>query len=142
MHAKSLQSSMTLWEPMDHMFSGFSRHRILQARVLEWTAISFSRGIFPTQGSFTSSALAGSFFTTTTTAKITTYGTTEKKVVRGQGVAHFCTPSSIRVIRGLNFKCIYPSHVNTLTLPYPGPDFRTGGLPRLKVQPSLTLLLL
>ena len=26
-------------------------HGILQARILEWVAISFSRGIFPTQGS-------------------------------------------------------------------------------------------
>ena len=26
-------------------------HRISQARILEWVAISFSRGIFPTQGS-------------------------------------------------------------------------------------------
>ena len=25
-------------------------HGILQARILEWVAISFSRGIFPTQG--------------------------------------------------------------------------------------------
>ena len=28
----------------------FSFHGILQARILEWVAISFSRGIFPTQG--------------------------------------------------------------------------------------------
>ena len=28
-----------------------SVHGILQARILEWVAISFSRGIFPTQGS-------------------------------------------------------------------------------------------
>ena len=30
---------------------GSSVHGILQARILEWMAISFSRGIFPTQGS-------------------------------------------------------------------------------------------
>ena len=29
---------------------GSSIHGILQARILEWVAISFSRGIFPTQG--------------------------------------------------------------------------------------------
>ena len=29
---------------------GFSIHGIFQARVLEWAAISFSRGLFPTQG--------------------------------------------------------------------------------------------
>ena len=30
---------------------GFSVHRILQARTLEWVAMPSSRGIFPTQGS-------------------------------------------------------------------------------------------
>ena len=30
---------------------GFSVHGILQARILEWVSIPFSRGIFPTQGS-------------------------------------------------------------------------------------------
>ena len=36
---------------MDCSPSGFSVHGILQARILEWVAISFSRGIFPTHGS-------------------------------------------------------------------------------------------
>ena len=30
---------------------GFSVHEIFQARILEWVSISFSRRIFPTQGS-------------------------------------------------------------------------------------------
>ena len=29
----------------------YTVHRILQARILEWVAFPFSRGIFPTQGS-------------------------------------------------------------------------------------------
>ena len=56
------QSCPTLCDPMDCSLPGFSLHGILQARVLEWVAISFSRGssrprdfllqgIFPTQGS-------------------------------------------------------------------------------------------
>lgn len=52
-------------------------------------------------------------------------------------MVHFCRHSSIRVIRGFKFKCIYPPCFNTLTLPYPGPDFSIRGLLRLKVQPSL-----
>ena len=36
---------------MDCSLPGSSVHGILQARILEWVAISFSRGIFPTQGS-------------------------------------------------------------------------------------------
>ena len=38
------QSCPTLLDPMDHSLSGSSVHGIFQARVLEWTAISFSRG--------------------------------------------------------------------------------------------------
>ena len=43
MHAKSLQSCPTLCDPMDSSLPGFSIHGILQARILEWVAISFSR---------------------------------------------------------------------------------------------------
>jgi len=40
--AKSLQSCPTLCDPMDCSLPGFSVHGILQARTLEWVAISFS----------------------------------------------------------------------------------------------------
>ena len=35
---------LTLCDPMDHSPAGSSVHGILQARILEWVAISFSRG--------------------------------------------------------------------------------------------------
>ena len=38
------QSCLTLCDPMDCSLPGFSLHGLLQARVLEWVAISFSRG--------------------------------------------------------------------------------------------------
>ena len=38
------QSCLTLCDPMDCSLTGFSVHGIFQARVLEWVAISFSRG--------------------------------------------------------------------------------------------------
>ena len=38
----SLQSCLTLCDPMDCSPPGFSVHGILQARTLEWVAISFS----------------------------------------------------------------------------------------------------
>ena len=44
------QLCLTLHSPMDCSLPGSSAHEIFQARVLEWVAISFSRGIFPTQG--------------------------------------------------------------------------------------------
>ena len=46
-----IQSCPTLCEPRDCSQPGSSVHGILQARILEWIAIPFSRGIFPTQGS-------------------------------------------------------------------------------------------
>ena len=38
------QSCLTLWDLMDHTLPGSSVHGILQARILEWAAIPFSRG--------------------------------------------------------------------------------------------------
>ena len=40
--AKSLQSCPTLWDPIDGSPPGFPVPGILQARTLEWVAISFS----------------------------------------------------------------------------------------------------
>ena len=42
--AMSLQSCLTLCNPMDCSLPGSSVHRIFQARVLEWVAIAFSEG--------------------------------------------------------------------------------------------------
>ena len=42
--AKSLQSCPTLSDPTDCSLPGSAIHGILQARILEWVAISFSRG--------------------------------------------------------------------------------------------------
>ena len=42
---KAAQSCPTLCDPMDCSLSGSSVHGILQARILEWVAISFSRGL-------------------------------------------------------------------------------------------------
>ena len=41
---EAAQSCPTLFDPMDCSPPGSSIHRIFQARVLEWGAISFSRG--------------------------------------------------------------------------------------------------
>ena len=45
---KSLQSCLTLCDPIDISLPGSSVPGILQARVLEWVAISFSREVFLT----------------------------------------------------------------------------------------------
>ena len=52
LHTVSLvtQSCPTLCKPTDWSPPASSVHGISQARILEWVAISFSRGIFPTRG--------------------------------------------------------------------------------------------
>ena len=45
------QSCPTLCDPVDCSPMGSSVHGILQARILEWVAILFPRGVFLTQGS-------------------------------------------------------------------------------------------
>ena len=64
-HAKSLQSCLPLYDPMDFSPPGSSVHRILQGRILEWVAVPSSRGsslIEPM--SLTSHALTSGFFET------------------------------------------------------------------------------
>ena len=42
MHTKLLQSCLSLCDPMDYSPPGSSIYGILQARILEWVAVSFS----------------------------------------------------------------------------------------------------
>ena len=67
MHAKSLQSCLTLCDPMDCNPPGSSVHEILQARILAWVAIP-PPGDLPhpevEPTSLLSPALAGGLFTT------------------------------------------------------------------------------
>ena len=44
-------SRLSLCNPKNYSLLGSSVHRIFQARMLEWVAISYSRGIFLTQES-------------------------------------------------------------------------------------------
>ena len=72
MYAKLLQSCLTLCDPIDCSPPGSSVHGILQARILEWVAISYCRGSFlPSIEliSLLSPALARGFFTTSVILK-------------------------------------------------------------------------
>ena len=62
LHAKSLQSCMTLCNPVDYSLPGSSAHGILQARILEWVAISFSRGSSQPRDRTQVSCIAGRCF--------------------------------------------------------------------------------
>ena len=61
--ACSVASVMSDSDPVDYSPPSSSVRGSLQARILEWVAISFSRGIFLTQGSNLVSCTAGGFFT-------------------------------------------------------------------------------
>ena len=57
------QSCQSLCNTMDCSLPGASVHGISQTMILEWVAISYSRGVFPDPGiKPTSPALAGRFF--------------------------------------------------------------------------------
>ena len=57
------QSCPTLSDPMDCRPPGSSVHGILQARILEWVAIPFSRGSSQPRNQTQVSHVAGRFFT-------------------------------------------------------------------------------
>ena len=63
------QLCLTLFDPMDRSRPGSSVHGILQARILEWVAIPFSRGSSQPRGQTRVSCIASGFFTTWATEK-------------------------------------------------------------------------
>ena len=60
---KVTQSCPTLCDPMDCSLPGSSVHAILQARILEWIAVPFSRGSSQSRNQTQISLVAGGFFT-------------------------------------------------------------------------------
>ena len=64
------QSCLTLWDPTDCNPPGSSVHWILQARILEWVAMPFSKGPFQPRDQILVtwvSCIAGRFFTVSST---------------------------------------------------------------------------
>ena len=57
------QSCLTLCDPRDCSLPGSSVHGILQARILDWVAISSSRGSSHPKDCTQVSCIAGGFFT-------------------------------------------------------------------------------
>ena len=67
LHAKLIQLCTTLCNPMDRSMPGLSVHGILQARILEWVTLPFSRGsswLTDRTCVSCSACIAGRFFTT------------------------------------------------------------------------------
>ena len=68
-----VKSCLTLCDPVDYSSPGSSAHGISQARILEWVAISFSRGSSWSREWTHISCLAGGFFTTEAPRKLMEY---------------------------------------------------------------------
>ena len=64
------QPCLTLCDPMDYSLPGSSVHRILQARILEWVAIHFSRGSSRPRDQTQVSSIADTFFTIWATREV------------------------------------------------------------------------
>ena len=60
---KSLQSCSTLCNPMDRSLPGSSVHGILQARILEWDAVTSSEGSSQHRDGTQVSCIVGGFLT-------------------------------------------------------------------------------
>ena len=72
------QLCLTLWDPTDYSPPGSSVHRILQARILEWVAIPFSRGSSHPRDQTRVSHTADRFFAVWAT-KITIYSCRQQR---------------------------------------------------------------
>ena len=64
------QSCPTLHDPMDYSLPGSSVHGILQARILEWVAIPFSKGLSQPRDQTLISCIVGRFLTIWATKKV------------------------------------------------------------------------
>ena len=70
MLCRPAQPCLTLCDPMDYSLPGASVHGILQARILEWVLMPFSKGSSQPRDQTcvsVSPALEGRFFTTSAT---------------------------------------------------------------------------
>ena len=70
----SAQLCPTLWDPMDYSPPGSSAHVILQARILEWRAILFSKGSSWPRDQIQVSHITGRFLTIWATRKAQYFG--------------------------------------------------------------------
>ena len=84
------QSCLTLGDPMDCSLPGSSVHEIFQARILEWVAISFSRG---------SSQLRDQTWVSHTAGRLLTLWVTMEGVLKCQiNLAHLLIKQTVKTI--------------------------------------------
>ena len=77
--AKSIQLCPTLCDPVDCSPPGSSVHGILQARIVDWVPVPFSRGSLQPGDQTWLFCIAGRFFTTGATFRRNTPGKARRK---------------------------------------------------------------
>ena len=102
------QSCPTLCDPMDCSLPGSSIHVIFQARILEWVAISFSRGSSWPRDRTRVSCIAGRFFTTWATRET---GSNYHMIQQ----SHFWVYTQKKWKRGLDQTFIHHVHNSIIT---------------------------
>ena len=94
MHTKSLQLCLTLCNLMDSSWPGSSVHGIFQARILEWVAISFSRGSSPPRDQTCVSCIASRFFTSWAIEEAL------NSILKGRDIT---LPTKVRLVKAMVF---------------------------------------
>ena len=114
-------SCVQLYDPMDCSPPGSSVQGILQARVLEWVAISFSRGYSWHRDRTHISCIAGGFFTVWATRKVLSVFRHKNSIVVGEETeAHWPpTPDFYLPVQGLGYTLLHstPSRISCRLLP-------------------------
>ena len=86
------QSCLTLCDPMDYRLPGSSTRGILQARIMQWVAISFSRGSSQCRDGTWFSYTAGRFFTDRATREAQHTHINTLKTKQNVLFFHLCIP--------------------------------------------------
>ena len=86
------RSCLTLCNPMDCSPPGSTVHGILQARILEWVAMPFSRGSSWPRDQTWVSCTGGRFFTIWATREVCGYNTCLNRILKGLTLV--CMPTS------------------------------------------------
>ena len=116
------QSYLILCDPMDCNPPGCSVHGILQARILEWVPILFSRGSSWPRDQTPVSCIAGGFFTVWATRKAPLYNNSQLNFFYETCWPGFCFPDQTLMDRILSLQIVtMPCQFLTLIffIPFP-----------------------
>ena len=138
---KSVRCSvMSLCDHMDYSLPASSVHGILQARMLEWVAISFSRGSFQPRDQTQVSCITGRFFTIWATREATVYYRERIWIKISQGKKYLGWISGGFHTHNFVRHCLLPVEAGCMTPPAPVYDDMSRVLSTSEAYWSLSVL--